>query len=171
MLKVTITGKLSKQKVQQFLQGKVDELGRQLQLTYPELRQILVKGLVKFESRIEVAQTNELVEIFSENSFDNATAFLKKAANFYDDLSLQSKEVAGPDHILAELVADTNFIDRVKKLLIREGVKTLGQLLEKTEEDLLRIRGFGKRCLEDVVDTLDTRSLALKNNIVDDSGM
>jgi DNA-directed RNA polymerase subunit alpha len=50
---------------------------------------------------------------------------------------------------------------RALNCLDSEGIKTVGQLLERTEEDLLAISSFGKRTLEDLRDSLAEHGLEI----------
>jgi len=52
---------------------------------------------------------------------------------------------------------------RVLNCLHRGGISTLGQLIEKTEDDLLALRSFGARSIEDVKEKLAKRGLSLRS--------
>ena len=41
-------------------------------------------------------------------------------------------------------------------------VDTIGQLVQKTEDDLLAITNFGSKSLEEVIEKLDERGLSLR---------
>lgn len=56
------------------------------------------------------------------------------------------------------------FSTRTRKCLKKEDIDTLGQLIEQTEEDLLEIRNFGKRSLQEVIDKLAELDLTLKQS-------
>jgi DNA-directed RNA polymerase subunit alpha len=51
---------------------------------------------------------------------------------------------------------------RVLNCLHRGGINTIGQLIEKTEEDLLALRSFGAHSLEDVKEKLAKEGLSLR---------
>ena len=51
--------------------------------------------------------------------------------------------------------------ERPRNCLKRAQVDTIGQLVEKSEEDLLAITNFGMKSLEEVLQKLDERGLAL----------
>ncbi len=51
---------------------------------------------------------------------------------------------------------------RSSNCLHREGIKTLGQLLEKTEDELLAMRNFGQRSIDEVKEKLAALDLELK---------
>jgi DNA-directed RNA polymerase subunit alpha len=42
-------------------------------------------------------------------------------------------------------------------------VNTVGELLEKTEDDLLAITNFGQKSLDEVIQKLDERGLSLRH--------
>ena len=46
--------------------------------------------------------------------------------------------------------------------LKRQGINTLEQLLDCSEQDLMGIRNFGEKSIDEVRDVLTTRSLGLK---------
>jgi DNA-directed RNA polymerase subunit alpha len=53
--------------------------------------------------------------------------------------------------------------ERPRNCLRRAQVQTVGELIEKTEEDLLNITNFGQKSLEEVVAKLDELGFSLKN--------
>ncbi len=59
-------------------------------------------------------------------------------------------------------IEDLELPVRVLNCLHRGGINTVGQLIEKTEEDLLALRSFGARSIEDVKEQLRKRGLSLK---------
>lgn len=66
---------------------------------------------------------------------------------------------ASPDLDLGIEVLDLS--ERPRNCLKRAQVDTIGQLVDKTEEDLLAITNFGMKSLEEVVQKLDERGLSL----------
>ncbi|MFW6156178.1 MAG: DNA-directed RNA polymerase subunit alpha C-terminal domain-containing protein, partial [Armatimonadota bacterium] len=50
---------------------------------------------------------------------------------------------------------------RTFNCLKKEDIDTVGELVEKTEDDLLDIRNFGKRSLEEVIEKLASVELEL----------
>jgi hypothetical protein len=57
-------------------------------------------------------------------------------------------------------VLDTGL--RARNCLAREEVKTLGQLVLRTEDSLLEIMNFGQICLDEVAEGLESFGLSLK---------
>ncbi len=58
-------------------------------------------------------------------------------------------------------IEDLDLSERPRNCLKRAQVDTVGQLLEKTEDDLLAITNFGQKSLDEVIEKLDERGLTL----------
>ena len=59
-------------------------------------------------------------------------------------------------------IEDLDLSERPRNCLKRAQVNTVGELLEKTEEDLLTITNFGQKSLDEVAEKLDERGLSLR---------
>ncbi|CAN5547500.1 DNA-directed RNA polymerase subunit alpha [soil metagenome] len=69
--------------------------------------------------------------------------------------------VAGsPD--LDLMIEDLDLSERPRNCLKRAQVNTVGELLEKSEDDLLAITNFGQKSLDEVIVKLDERGLSLR---------
>ena len=68
-------------------------------------------------------------------------------------------EVSG---ILAQPIEDLDLTVRSYNCLKREGVTTVGELTQKSEEDLLEIRNFGQKSIDEVKAKLEELGLNLK---------
>jgi DNA-directed RNA polymerase subunit alpha len=64
--------------------------------------------------------------------------------------------------VLAQPIEDMDLTVRSYNCLKREGVATIGELVQKTEEDLLEIRNFGQKSIDEVKAKLEELSLGLK---------
>ena len=58
-------------------------------------------------------------------------------------------------------VEDLDFSVRTSNCLRREGITTVGELTQRTEADLMAIRNFGRKSLQEVKDKLATMDLKL----------
>jgi len=67
--------------------------------------------------------------------------------------------VSSPDLDLP--IEELDLSERPRNCLKRAQIDTIGQLLEKSEEDLLAITNFGQKSLEEVIQKLDERGLSL----------
>ncbi|MEI7593537.1 MAG: DNA-directed RNA polymerase subunit alpha [Actinomycetes bacterium] len=60
-------------------------------------------------------------------------------------------------------IEDLDFTERPRNCLKRAQVNTVGELLNKSEDDLLAITNFGQKSLDEVIQKLDERGLSLRN--------
>ncbi len=67
---------------------------------------------------------------------------------------------ASPDLDIA--IEDLDLSERPRNCLKRAQVNTIGELLQKTEDDLLNITNFGQKSLDEVKQKLDERGLSLR---------
>ncbi len=68
---------------------------------------------------------------------------------------------AGPSDI-DQPIEDLDLSERPRNCLKRAQVNSIGELLDKTEDDLLAITNFGQKSLDEVVEKLDERGLTLR---------
>jgi DNA-directed RNA polymerase subunit alpha len=66
-----------------------------------------------------------------------------------------------PDLDLA--IEELDLSERPRNCLKRAQINTVGELVQKTEDDLLAITNFGQKSLDEVLAKLDERGLALRN--------
>jgi len=71
-------------------------------------------------------------------------------------------EASGQEHLDLPIEA-LDLSERPRNCLRRAQVQTVGELIEKTEEDLLNITNFGQKSLEEVVAKLDELGFSLKS--------
>jgi len=74
----------------------------------------------------------------------------------------EQEEAGGGSPDLDLLIEDLDLSERPRNCLKRAQVDTVAQLLEKTEDDLLAVTNFGQKSLDEVIEKLDERGLALK---------
>ena len=83
----------------------------------------------------------------------------------YDALDLDEivqAEVSGQEHLDLPIEA-LDLSERPRNCLRRAQIQTVGELVEKSEEDLLNITNFGQKSLEEVVAKLDELGFSLKS--------
>jgi DNA-directed RNA polymerase subunit alpha len=64
--------------------------------------------------------------------------------------------------VLAQPIEDMDLTVRSYNCLKREGVTTVGELVQKSEEDLLEIRNFGQKSIDEVKAKLEEMGLGLR---------
>lgn len=74
----------------------------------------------------------------------------------------EAEEVSGSSPDLDLPIEDLDLSERPRNCLKRAQVDTVGQLLDKTEDDLLAVTNFGQKSLDEVIEKLDERGLALR---------
>ena len=135
---------------------------------------------VSFEvTPTRVDQTSDLdqveIEIVTDGSISprdalaSAGATLRSLVQLVEEMSdepqgLELGEMApvvagSPD--LEKPIEDLDLSERPRNCLKRAQVNTIGELLEKTEDDLLAITNFGQKSLDEVIEKLDERGLTL----------
>ncbi|MGH8978270.1 MAG: DNA-directed RNA polymerase subunit alpha [Acidimicrobiia bacterium] len=95
---------------------------------------------------------------------------LRKLIDLVADLSEQPRglelgEVSSPTSTSPDLdlpIEELDLSERPRNCLKRARVDSIGQLVQKTEDDLLAITNFGAKSLEEVIQKLDERGLSLR---------
>jgi len=96
---------------------------------------------------------------------------LRKLIDLVADLSeaprgLELGEVSSPTSTSPDLdlpIEELDLSERPRNCLKRARVDSIGQLVQKTEDDLLAITNFGAKSLEEVIQKLDERGLSLRS--------
>src|SRR5947199_280675 len=89
-------------------------------------------------------------------------ATLSSRARLAIDITVERGRGCGsPDLDLA--IEELDLSERPRNCLKRAQVNTVGELVNKTEEDLLAITNFGQKSLDEVLQKLDERGLSLRN--------
>jgi len=82
-----------------------------------------------------------------------------------DPKGLELGEIASPTASSPDLdlaIEELDLSERPRNCLKRARVDTIGQLVQKSEDDLLAITNFGSKSLEEVIQKLDERGLSLR---------
>jgi DNA-directed RNA polymerase subunit alpha len=108
--------------------------------------------------------------ITPRDALASAGATLRTLVQLVEDMSDEARglelgeaeEVGGGSPDLELLIEDLDLSERPRNCLKRAQVDTVGQLLEKTEDDLLAVTNFGQKSLDEVIEKLDERGLKLR---------
>jgi DNA-directed RNA polymerase subunit alpha len=117
-----------------------------------------------------------VVEIWGNGTLSPADALNQAAQHLRDYISIftgVSEERIAPSEAVGEEeevrnkildtpIEDVEFSVRTFNCLKKEQINTLGELILRNENDLLNIRNFGKRSLEEVLEKLAQYDLSLK---------
>jgi len=109
--------------------------------------------------------------ISAREALASAGATLRTLVQLVEEMSdepqgLELGEVSGiaagsPDLELP--IEDLDLSERPRNCLKRAQVNSVGELLEKSEDDLLAITNFGQKSLDEVIQKLDERGLSLRS--------
>ncbi|MBM3805417.1 MAG: DNA-directed RNA polymerase subunit alpha [Actinobacteria bacterium] len=83
-----------------------------------------------------------------------------------EPVALELGEVSGYSSGSGELdlpIEDLDLSERPRNCLKRGQINTIGELLTRTEEDLMNITNFGQKSLEEIKQKLDERGLSLRS--------
>lgn len=80
-----------------------------------------------------------------------------------DDVEIMvEKEEEQKDKLLEMTIEELDLSVRSYNCLKRAGINMLGELIQRTEEDMMKVRNLGKKSLEEVVNKLDEFDLSLR---------
>lgn len=115
------------------------------------------------------------LEVETNGAIDPKTAVLKAAALLRDDLTTifladiegeraeeEDKGGEGPEPEDDMLIDDLDLGVRSLNCLKREGIETVGDLLAKSEQELMCIPNFGRKSLDEVRERLEANNLKLR---------
>lgn len=69
----------------------------------------------------------------------------------------------GDGDVTRRRIEDMGFSQRAFNCLQREGIETLGQLMQKSVPDLMAMKNFGRKSLDEIIEKLDELGLSLKS--------
>ncbi len=93
---------------------------------------------------------------------EHVMLFVEQAVSQMPDEGIFSAAVDEADSVLDTPIEELDLSVRSYNCLKRQGVNTIGQLTECSEADLLNIRNFGAKSIEEVKDKLQGMGLGLK---------
>jgi len=93
---------------------------------------------------------------------EHVMLFVEQAVSQMPDEGIFSAVVDEADSVLDTPIEELDLSVRSYNCLKRQGVNTIGQLTECSEADLLNIRNFGAKSIEEVKDKLQGMGLGLK---------
>ncbi|MBR4750081.1 MAG: DNA-directed RNA polymerase subunit alpha [Abditibacteriota bacterium] len=113
---------------------------------------------------IETNGTVTPIEVLTESCKILIRQFnlIRSVAGDVSDVTFGFDGPAVSDHKLTQRVEDLAFGHRTANCLRRENIQTVSELLNYSESDLLKLRSFGKKSLDEVIAKLDEMGLALK---------
>ena len=80
----------------------------------------------------------------------------------------QSDTIVPPD-IYNMVIERLELSSRTQNSLRRAGLKTVGEILERTQDELMKVRNFGERSFNELIACFQEREYMFENTILSDS--
>lgn len=115
--------------------------------------ELWTNGTIKPDEAISLAAKimNDLLMLFVDLSDDAKNAEI-----------IVEKEESKKEKVLEMTIEDLDLSVRSYNCLKRAGINTVEDLVNKSEEDMMKVRNLGRKSLEEVINKLDSLSLHLR---------
>lgn len=80
-----------------------------------------------------------------------------------DDIIMAEREDENKDKLLDMTIEELDMSVRSYNCLKRAGINTVQELIQRSEEDMMKVRNLGRKSLEEVMEKLDELGLSLRN--------
>jgi DNA-directed RNA polymerase subunit alpha len=128
-----------------------------------------VGHMTDFDRLILEVATNGTID--PADVVSDAAKILDRYLILFFDFQHQEEELAGVPEMesaaarhLQTRIEDLDFSVRTSNCLRREGISTVEELVQRTESDLMAIRNFGRKSLQEVKEKLATMDLGLTSD-------
>lgn len=128
-----------------------------------------VGHMTDFDRLVLEVDTNGTID--PADAISDAAKILDRYLILFFDFQQQEEELAGVPETesatarqLQTRIEDLDFSVRTSNCLRREGISTVGELVQRTETDLMAIRNFGRKSLVEVKDKLASLELTLASD-------
>jgi len=135
-----------------------------------------VGHMTDFDRLIFEVSTNGTID--PADAISDAAKILDRYLILFFDFQQQEEELAGVPEVesatsrqLQTRIEDLDFSVRTSNCLRREGISTVGELVQRTESDLMAIRNFGRKSLVEVKDKLASMDLGLASEADEDASV
>ena len=117
---------------------------------------VLTNGTIEAKEAVSLAAKvlNELLRLFIDMS---------DVAKNADDIMVERPEVQR-DKVLEMTIEELDLSVRSFNCLKRAGIDTVEDLINRTEEDMIKVRNLGRKSLEEVIQKLASLGLTLKKD-------
>ena len=122
-----------------------------------------------YDKLIMEVYTNGVIEPYQALSM--AAKILNEHLEMFIDLSeiaktmsiMSQKELSMKDKLLETAIEDLDFSVRSYNCLKRAGIHTVADIVNKSEQDMIKVRNLGKKSLEEVIKKVADLGLEFKN--------
>lgn len=105
---------------------------------------------------------DEAVSLSAKILNDHLKLFIGLTEKIGDVEIMVEKEEEERDKVLDMNIEELDLSVRSYNCLKRAAINTVGELIQKTDDDMMKVRNLGKKSLEEVVEKLDSLGLSLR---------
>ena len=105
---------------------------------------------------------DEAISLAAKVLSEHLMLFIELTETAEDVEIMVEKEEDEKDKVLEMTIEELDLSVRAYNCLKRAGINNVGELIQKTEEDMLKVRNLGKKSLEEVQTKLASLGLSLK---------
>ncbi|MHB1419570.1 MAG: DNA-directed RNA polymerase subunit alpha [Bacillota bacterium] len=95
---------------------------------------------------------------------DHLKVFMGLTEKISDEVTMVEKEEDKKDKILEMTIEELDLSVRSYNCLKRAGINSVEELIQRTEEDMMKVRNLGKKSLEEVTQKLEELGLSLRQS-------
>ncbi|MHB1127440.1 MAG: DNA-directed RNA polymerase subunit alpha [Bacillota bacterium] len=95
---------------------------------------------------------------------EHLKVFMGLTEKISDEVTMVEKEEDKKDKILEMTIEELDLSVRSYNCLKRAGINSVEELIQRTEEDMMKVRNLGKKSLEEVTQKLEELSLSLRQS-------
>ncbi|MDN5344194.1 MAG: DNA-directed polymerase subunit alpha [Clostridia bacterium] len=107
---------------------------------------------------------DEAVSSAARILIEHMRLFLGLTERVSDEVAMVEKEEESKDRLMDMSIEELDLSVRSYNCLKRAGINTVGELLQRTEEDMMKVRNLGKKSLEEVTQKLNEMGLSLRQS-------
>ena len=123
-----------------------------------------------FDSLAIEVWTNKTID--AQSAVSLAAKVLTSHLNIFVELSEEAKnaeimvekEEVKKEKVLETTIEELDLSVRSFNCLKRAGINTVEDIIQRTEEDMMKVRNLGRKSLEEVIQKLESLDLALKKD-------
>jgi RNA polymerase sigma factor (sigma-70 family) len=142
-----------------------EAIGRQEGVSRERIRQIEARAIrkLKHPSRLKYLMYGSEVQLLQDDVNDLIKELKAKKLELLEQLANPHLiKLDGTEITKNKKIDDLDFSVRTYNCLKRAGINTIEDLLEKTEEDMMRVRNLGRKSLREVKDKLGEKGYMLR---------
>jgi DNA-directed RNA polymerase subunit alpha len=107
---------------------------------------------------------DEAISSSAKIIYEYLKLFIGLTESISDEVTMVEKEEEKKDKVLELTIEELDLSVRSYNCLKRAGINTAQELIQRTEEDMMKVRNLGKKSLEEVQQKLSELGLSLRKS-------